>query len=183
MTNTVTVWGSEWLEHLPAPLPGLFGWCEMRSAGGPRRLVSYDLNSPHVREWVEERGVRKTLSSLEHLSEAVGLLASVSAATPIATERENFDNRTEFLRSWWAAILRAIEDVRRQPVLDPSCLTSTVVSLAEGIHADRAFDRLPILADALQDAGCEDEDILDHCRTPGPHGHGCCVIDLVKGTP
>ena len=57
--------------------------------------------------------------------------------------------------------------------------TSTVVTLARGIYQERAFDRLPILADALQDAGCESPDILDHCRGPGPHARGCWVIDLV----
>jgi biotin carboxyl carrier protein len=64
---------------------------------------------------------------------------------------------------------------------DPSWLTSTVVSLAHGIYADRAFDRLPILADALQDAGCDNADVLDHCRSDGPHVRGCWVVDLVLG--
>ena len=59
--------------------------------------------------------------------------------------------------------------------------TSAVVALAEGIHADRAFDRLPILADALQDAGCDDAEVLDHCRGPGPHVRGCWVVDRVLG--
>jgi hypothetical protein len=54
-----------------------------------------------------------------------------------------------------------------------------VVSLAWGIYDDRAFDRMPILADALQDAGCDDEQILDHCRGPGRHLRGCWVVDLV----
>ena len=40
---------------------------------------------------------------------------------------------------------------------------------------------LPILADALQDAGCEDADILGHCRSGGPHVRGCWVVDLVLG--
>jgi hypothetical protein len=66
-------------------------------------------------------------------------------------------------------------------VLNPSWLTSTVVSLAEGIYQDRAFDRLPILADALQDAGCDNEDVLNHCRGEGPHVRGCFVIDLLLG--
>lgn len=43
------------------------------------------------------------------------------------------------------------------------------------------FSDLPILADALEDAGCDDEDILKHCRGGGPHGRGCWVIDLVLG--
>jgi hypothetical protein len=69
----------------------------------------------------------------------------------------------------------------RPVAVDPAWLTSTVVRLAEGIHADRAFDRLPILADALQDAGCEDADILAHLRGDGPHVRGCWAVDLVLG--
>lgn len=69
-----------------------------------------------------------------------------------------------------------------QPVeLDPSWRTSTVVALAEIIYAQRAFDCLPVLADALQEAGCENADLLDHCRGPGPHVRGCWVVDLVLG--
>src|SRR5262249_44215777 len=49
------------------------------------------------------------------------------------------------------------------------------------IYDHRAFDRLPILADALEDAGCTDRDMLDHCRGPGPHVRGCWVIDLILG--
>lgn len=67
----------------------------------------------------------------------------------------------------------------RPLALNPSWLTSTVVALASGIYADRAFDRLPILADALQDAGCENPDILAHCRSDGPHARGCWVVDLL----
>src|SRR5262249_55061356 len=53
--------------------------------------------------------------------------------------------------------------------------------LPRAIYDDRAFDRLPILADALEDAGCTDRDMLDHCRGPGPHVRGCWVIDLILG--
>jgi hypothetical protein len=53
--------------------------------------------------------------------------------------------------------------------------------LALSIHEERAFDRLPILADALEDAGCTDLDILDHCRRPEPHVRGCWVVDLILG--
>jgi hypothetical protein len=60
-----------------------------------------------------------------------------------------------------------------------SWLTSTVTSLAQAIYTDRAFDRLPILADALEDAGCTNQDILAHCRQPGEHVRGCWVVDLL----
>jgi hypothetical protein len=65
--------------------------------------------------------------------------------------------------------------------IDPSWLTTTVIALSQGIDNEQAFDRLPILADALQDAGCDNADILDHCRGPWPHVRGCWVVDLVLG--
>ena len=69
----------------------------------------------------------------------------------------------------------------RPVALDPAWLTSDVLALARGIYDEKAFDRMPILADALQDAGCTNEDILGHCRDAGPHVRGCWVVDLVLG--
>ena len=69
----------------------------------------------------------------------------------------------------------------RPVVADPAWLTPTIVSFADAIYADRAFDRLPILADALEEAGCTNADILLHCRQPGEHVHGCWVVDLMLG--
>jgi hypothetical protein len=60
-------------------------------------------------------------------------------------------------------------------------LTPTVIQLALGVYDERAFDRLPILADALEDAGCTDATLLDHLRGPGPHVRGCFALDLVLG--
>jgi hypothetical protein len=54
-----------------------------------------------------------------------------------------------------------------------------VTKLAEGIAKDKAFDRMPYLADALEDAGCDERRILDHCREKGQHLPGCWVLDLV----
>jgi hypothetical protein len=50
-----------------------------------------------------------------------------------------------------------------------------------GMNKSRAFTAMPILADALQDAGCENADILNHCRAPGPHVRGCWVVDRILG--
>jgi hypothetical protein len=49
--------------------------------------------------------------------------------------------------------------------------------LAESIYDELHFEDLPILADALLDAGCHDEKVLSHCREPGPHVRGCWVVD------
>jgi len=81
-----------------------------------------------------------------------------------------------------SALLRDIFGNPFRPVaVDPSWLTGNVISLATAIYDDRAFDRLPILADALEDAGCDNEEILNHCRQPGEHVRGCWAVDLVLG--
>ncbi|MBL8797494.1 MAG: hypothetical protein JNM56_26575 [Planctomycetia bacterium] len=81
-----------------------------------------------------------------------------------------------------SAFLRDILGNPLRPIsADPSWQTETVSSLATAIYDERAFDRLPILADALEDAGCDNADMLNHCRQPGEHVRGCWVVDLVLG--
>jgi hypothetical protein len=58
---------------------------------------------------------------------------------------------------------------------------ATVPRIAQAIYDKRAFDRLPVLADALEDAGCDNADVLRHCREPGEHVRGCWVVDLLLG--
>lgn len=57
----------------------------------------------------------------------------------------------------------------------------TIPKLAQAIYDERAFDRLPILADALEESGCTNSDILHHCRQPDEHVRGCWVVDLILG--
>jgi hypothetical protein len=65
----------------------------------------------------------------------------------------------------------------RPVVLDPGWLTPTVSSIAKRVDEERDFEALPILADALEDAGCADAVVLNHCREPGVHFRGCWLID------
>ena len=69
----------------------------------------------------------------------------------------------------------------RPVAFDPAWRTSTAVAIAKGMYDSRDFGAMPILADALQDAGCDSEDVLAHCRGDGPHVRGCWVVDLVLG--
>jgi hypothetical protein len=69
----------------------------------------------------------------------------------------------------------------RPVTFDPAWLTSNVITLAQTIYNDRAFERLPELGDALEAAGCDNQNVLDHCRNDGPHVRGCWVVDLVLG--
>jgi hypothetical protein len=57
----------------------------------------------------------------------------------------------------------------------------TVPKLAAAIHDERAFGRLPVLADALEDAGCTDAELLAHCRSGGAHVRGCWAVDWILG--
>src|SRR5262249_38992633 len=82
-------------------------------------------------------------------------------------------------------LLREIIGNPFRPVtIDPAWLAwnnRTSPQLAHGIDEERAFERLPILADALEEAGCTDADILSHCRQQGEHVRGCWVLDLLLG--
>jgi len=81
-----------------------------------------------------------------------------------------------------AGILRDVAGNPFRPAtINPIWQTGNATALAQSIYEDRAFDRLPILADALEDAGCTNADVLNHCRGGGEHVRGCWVVDLVLG--
>jgi hypothetical protein len=92
---------------------------------------------------------------------------------------EDFDAR---LRDDLAHLIRDIFGSPFHAVeFDPSWRTANVMDLAKTVYEEEVFDRMPILADALLDAGCGDETILKHCRSGGPHVRGCWVVDQVLG--
>ena len=79
-------------------------------------------------------------------------------------------------------IVREIFGNPFRPVrFSPAWRTDTVMTLARQMYDSRDFGAMPILADALQDAGCDDGDVLSHCRTEQTHVRGCWVVDLVLG--
>jgi hypothetical protein len=66
-----------------------------------------------------------------------------------------------------------------QPPFDRAWRSENVAQLARHAHATGDFSALPALADALQEAGCDRDDILDHFRRGGPHVRGCWALELV----
>jgi hypothetical protein len=80
-----------------------------------------------------------------------------------------------------AVALRCITGNPFRPVhFSPEWRTTTAVSLARTMYDAHDFSAMPILADALQDAGCDNDDILSHCRdATATHVRGCWVVDLV----
>jgi hypothetical protein len=85
-----------------------------------------------------------------------------------------------------ASVVRCVfgSPFRPAPAVDPAWLAwngGTVAKLAAAIYDGRRSADLPILADALEDAGCADAAILTHCRGGGDHVRGCWVVDLLTG--
>ncbi len=112
--------------------------------------------------------------------------SQIAWTTRLAGEPNKYN--TDILNEWedcpeQANLLRDIFGNPFRPVdFDPEWQTDTAVALAQTMYDARNFHAMPILADALQDAGCEDAAILDHCRDEhGLHVRGCWVVDLVLG--
>jgi hypothetical protein len=128
----------------------------------------------HARQFRDCPG---SLLALLKGSEVAGLIATAISRQNAMTEAEYEEEGAK-----QCAILRDIFGNPFRPVaFDPRWRTSDVLGLARAIYEDRAFDRMPVLADALMDAGCADEQVLGHCRSDGPHVRGCWVVDLVLG--
>ncbi|VTR93297.1 Uncharacterized protein OS=Sorangium cellulosum (strain So ce56) GN=sce5710 PE=4 SV=1 [Gemmata massiliana] len=111
-----------------------------------------------------------------------GAVLALSAATSADEfeDEESPSHRAE--RAAQSALLRDIFGNPFRPVaFSPEWRTSTAVAVAAQMYESREFGAMPILGDALQDAGCDSADVLDHCRGPGPHVYGCWVADLVLG--
>jgi ATP-dependent Clp endopeptidase proteolytic subunit ClpP len=119
------------------------------------------------------------------MSAAAEALAALTRAAPEG--EEGFTERAE--RRYQSDLLRCLlGNPFRVVGVDPGWRTwneGTVVHLARAIYERRSFDQLAILADALEEAGCTESEILSHCRGPGAHARGCWVLDrlLRKGLP
>jgi hypothetical protein len=140
-------------EDYPGERPA---WIADRTANGVRNTYY----------WIAYEAESARGSTLEQAEQAANAGESLEEVVQITLLRDVFGNPF------------------RPMAVDPSWLTwndGTVVKLAQGIYDDRAFDRLPILADALEEGGCDDADILTHCRQPGEHVRGCWVVDLLLG--
>jgi hypothetical protein len=133
----------------------------------------------------------RAASAVEDLAEAQDVLAQFGRR--LAVGREEGGAGLPVRSTWGGEVtpdeLEALAPVVREifgnpfcPVaFSPSWRTTTAVALARQMYESRGFGAMPILADAIQDAGCDNEDILNHCCVSGVHVRGCWVVDLVLG--
>ena len=97
-------------------------------------------------------------------------------------------NLNEWERETLRNLLRLVED---RAAAEQACrekyesakleANREVARARKTIAADRAFANLPVLGDALEEAGCTDAELLDHCRNPGEHGSGCWAVNQILG--
>jgi hypothetical protein len=120
--------------------------------------------------------IRTQASALDGLS---------SALDPLRLAPVYFDWRGSLLREPHCHLLRCLVGNPFRPVaVDPVWLAwngACVPRLAREIYEQRRYEDLPVLADALEDAGCTDHTLLDHCRRATVHARGCHVLDLLLG--
>jgi hypothetical protein len=128
---------------------------------------------PRLPEGEHRLSKKLTKSAVFHAGEAVKY-AEKDAATAVRIGSQEMGHQCQLIRDIFGNPFRPV-------AFDPRWRSADAVALAQGIYEDRAFDRLPLLADALMDAGCDDQQVIGHCRSAGPHVRGCWVLDLVLG--
>jgi hypothetical protein len=164
------------LNHLDAVICGQAVEMAERfiEGGATREQVSEKQRQVDEHKWAQPQSEQPFWFAVSSLCEMDGWQAAEDSSAPMSDH--------PLLKATATNILRCVFGNPFRPVtIEPSWLTSDVRTLAEGIYQERAFDRMPILADALQDAGCDNDDILNHCRQPGEHVRGCWVVDLILG--
>ena len=119
--------------------------------------------------------VRDAVENPAALAAAAALFAREVASWKGGAEAERAEAEAQF------HLFEEIVGPQWPTVLAHKWRTADAKALARAVDRTRNFEALPILADALQEAGCEDERVLAHCRGPHAHVAGCWVVDMVLG--
>jgi hypothetical protein len=129
----------------------------------------------------ENQAIAAFLTAARNINESATKIPESEDAIEIAAHVWSYAVDSELSRPVKQEIL--LHDIFGNPfrhmTFDPSWRTDDTVGIATKMYYERNFDAMPILADALEDARCDNLDILNHCREPGVHVRGCWVVDLV----
>jgi hypothetical protein len=152
-------------------------------ADGLADLVELRAAESAVRDLEDRGGWSPTLLAAIWLAYWTADRSAWSAAQWIPTDDDTQPLRDDHAQ---AGLLRDLfgNPFRPAPVVPASCLSwhdGLIPKLAQAIYEEWAFDRLGVLGDALEEAGCADEAILGHCHSGGEHARGCWLVDLVLG--
>jgi len=150
-------------------------------------LEAWDVGAPHPEcdahlfRRIARRWQRGLATQTEAFNDCVGNLCFVIDAIA-RTEKSPRIHDLRIAKGRALALELVGPNPFRPTAFDPAWRTDTAIALARQMYESRNFGAMPILADALQDAGCDSEPILSHCRDPhAAHVRGCWVCDLVLG--
>jgi ATP-dependent Clp protease ATP-binding subunit ClpA len=164
------------LEDVREETLNLLGGCLGREAAVRPPPVTRGRELP-AEEWPAEPGqalkeLELQLETLNWDKEAAVAEQNFERAAHLRDQADKLKQRRRVLVIEWG---------RRHPP-DPSWLSwheGAVADMAQAIGEERRWEDLPVLADALEEAGCTDQEILNHCRRPGKHTYGCWVVALL----
>lgn len=172
---------------VPEPLRDLFEYCEQICIADCCGLDAFDISSVHLASWLTLSDRTIAGIALGQFERLMGDITRHSGAIRADWHHGCFNSAWQnphdcltYFVDWRRAIAEAVSQLADPRFFSPSWLTEPVVALRTGILAERAFDRLPILADALEEAGCDNRHILDHLRANDDHTHMCWVLDVLS---
>ena len=165
--DAINVTGSERQENMVS------SWYSTRAAECPLERLNPDYSSIYSKPAYELQSV---------------IMNTMTAVSPLGSSLNEINNKARVSEAMFQAdCLRDIFGnpfAIEQPVIDPTWLTANggaVPRLAETIYNERSFKDMVVLWDALEEAGCTNEEIRKHCQGDGQHVRGCWVIDLILG--
>ncbi len=136
----------------------------------------------HADEWEDEARAKFRMDA-QYAAMLQAMFAADAALISLSEDIETTCTTQE--RLWIPDLLREVfGNPFRWFVIDPAWLRwhdGFIPQVAQTIYDQRRFGDLPILGDALEDAGCTDMELLEHCHRPGEHVRGCWVVDLLLG--
>jgi hypothetical protein len=165
---------------------GVSAYRDLAARPAPVNLTTFEPPPPGAAVYLAESFAARAACFAADDPPDDAIASAVRAATLLATQREAGSRAAAALGA--AARVALLRDLFgnpfRPPTLDPDWLAwngGLVPRLAAAIAEEGRFEDLPILADALEEAGCADAELLGHLRGPGPHVRGCWALDLLLG--
>jgi hypothetical protein len=138
--------------------------------------------SAHLDAWLADGDVNLAGCAAREAASPVAWTAATDVLSHLREAVRRGQLSTESVTCSVSALRCIFGNPFRPGSIPPAVLTwsdATVLKLAQGIYEDSAFDHLPILADALEEAGYTEPGLLDHLHGPGPHVRGCHALDLL----
>jgi hypothetical protein len=172
---------------LPETLSSLKAVCEVHCVAACCGPNAFEVSRAHIAPWISDNGVPRTLEALTQLEELAHTVQGQSG--PIVSGMDEFNNSwtyptqcLDWLELWQTETIRALLGIAGGLLFQSTWMTANgaaVRSIVGAIVASSNFDHLPILGDALEEAGCPVKALLTHCRQCSRHARRCWLVDLL----